>query len=843
MKDIKYDTNDGLAEFEAAEKLRHANKFADAMKAYQSVAQNFPQSDYAPRSELHIGDCLLGLRQPAAAMAHWKKFIAPAPAGPWRGQAYVGVIDYCLEEQLDLPEAGKYADLARNSLPSALHSPSPAKPSAKQDGDAGPSANNSAALALRSRSPSEASAKEGGEAGWSLVAYDIHLRVGLVSFCEGKAAIAAEAFTAAKAAAANKATDESLDSLIAAAKTGKPVIPADCRDSGSGRRGVADLSGRSAAKHEGDLSGVAVAKSEAGPSGASVSSSDQPALALSMGIIHLLAGRPDNADNMFDRILGGAAANHGVASAKTGGGPNPSPSGGGKGGGPSPSPSGGGEGGGAIRPAGVPFGHNQKPALAGSSPAQLSFATFGRGAVLQARKKLDDAKAQFLASIKAFPAGSWHDETLYRLATITQDQAPSPSKGEVAPGAGGGVPAKPAQATRIISAKQEALSYWQEIISRYPKSPRCEQAFYNAGVLLCEIAELADAPGLRSSKSEAGWKDAAFMLGRFTEFYPKSPFAGDAYVREIDVALERMFDLKLAESLADTGSQWIKRWEDAAARPEAKPEYGPWQVPPSIPDQATIKFVVYDLRLRGIFAAYLAEKYEKAKQLLAATGPLEPKDGRIDAEKVQKVGLFFLQKAIAAQKPIWNADVLAKAKTDPQRTALKLADLYLKVVRPDKSAAIYERIIDKDPVFAPALPGLELYACIQLARSYSYDRKDHDKAITTLQMLYRPEFAKEPQLAEGLVWLGTLTFNFKQDAKKAMPHFEYVVTHFPDSPSAERAMYFCALTAIAAKDKAQAASACNEFIAKYPQSTWAKHIVSLLKDQVAKLPEKTKEKR
>jgi TolA-binding protein len=140
------------------------------------------------------------------------------------------------------------------------------------------------------------------------------------------------------------------------------------------------------------------------------------------------------------------------------------------------------------------------------------------------------------------------------------------------------------------------------------------------------------------------------------------------------------------------------------------------------------------------------------------------------------------------------------------------------------------------------LPGLELYACIQLARSYSYDRKDHDKAISTLQTLYRPEFAKEPQLAEGLVWLGTLTFNFTQEAKKAMPHFDYVLKHFPDSPSAERAMYFCALTAIAGKDKAQAVAACNEFIAKYPKSNWAKHIVSLLKDQVAKLPEKKKEK-
>lgn len=164
--------------------------------------------------------------------------------------------------------------------------------------------------------------------------------------------------------------------------------------------------------------------------------------------------------------------------------------------------------------------------------------------------------------------------------------------------------------------------------------------------------------------------------------------------------------------------------------------------------------------------------------------------------------------------------------------------LYLKVMRPEKTAGIYERIIDKDPVFAPARPSLEVYACIQLARSYSYDQKNHDKALETLQTLYRPDLAKEPQIPEGLVWLGTMTFNFTQDPNKAMPHFDYVVKHFPDSPSAERAMYFYVLAAIAAKDKALAETACKGFLAKYPQSTWVKHVTALLNNEIAKLPTK-----
>jgi hypothetical protein len=156
----------------------------------------------------------------------------------------------------------------------------------------------------------------------------------------------------------------------------------------------------------------------------------------------------------------------------------------------------------------------------------------------------------------------------------------------------------------------------------------------------------------------------------------------------------------------------------------------------------------------------------------------------------------------------------------------------MKALLPPKCAVIYERILGKDPAFAPRVPTVEVYACIQLARCYQYDPAKNGLAIHVLQHLYRPEFAQEPQVAEGILWLGTLSFNFTQDPKKSMPHLEYVIRHFPDSPVTEKASYFYCLDAVDLKDKKVAEQACNAFLAKYPDSVWAKEVRELLKTTV-----------
>jgi tetratricopeptide (TPR) repeat protein len=310
LKQIEVDRDAGRAEFEAAEQLRRQKKYREAYRAYQAVAKDFADTDYAPRSELHMGDCMVGLGATDRAIQHWKAFIKPQPAGPWRAQAYMRIIDHCLEEQFDLAEAGKYAELARASLPTAV-----------DDEKAGPS--------------------------WQAAGFDVQLRVGIVKFCQGKDEFAAQAFDAARQLADNKDTAKRMAQLAAAAKSGKQVIPTDCQ---------AD----NAASAEGKAS-----------------------LVLSMGTIYMVAGRWDRADDCFDRILGTPA----------------------------------------VRPTPGKPGRRATPPMPGASKAQQAFAIFGRGAVLHHHRRTDQAVEQFLASLKAFPDGTWHDETLYCVAAITQDLA------------------------------------------------------------------------------------------------------------------------------------------------------------------------------------------------------------------------------------------------------------------------------------------------------------------------------------------------------------------------------------------------------------------------------------
>jgi TolA-binding protein len=50
----------GQAEFQRAEALRASGRYQDAFKAYQGIIQKYPDTDFAPHSQLCLGYCLLG---------------------------------------------------------------------------------------------------------------------------------------------------------------------------------------------------------------------------------------------------------------------------------------------------------------------------------------------------------------------------------------------------------------------------------------------------------------------------------------------------------------------------------------------------------------------------------------------------------------------------------------------------------------------------------------------------------------------------------------------------------------------------------------------------------------
>lgn len=719
LKRLKYDRDAGREEFEAAERLRRQSKFAEALRAYQAIAKDFADTDYGPRAELHIGDCLVGLRRQAEAIAHWRKFIESKPAGEWRAQGLVSLIDTFLEEQLSLPDAARYGELAQATLPTAL-----------ADEKAGPS--------------------------WRASEYDVAIRIGLVSLVTGKSDDAVAAFTRAKAITDKKTVAESLDALIAAAKSGKGVIPDDVKGSGAG-------------------------------GAATVSPSDKVALALSMGIIHLVASRLDNADAFFDRVLGTPAV--------------------------------------PAKP-GTP-GQPARPAMPGATPAQMAFATFGRGAVLHARRREADAKEAFLASIKAFSGASWHDESLYRVASITSDAASAKFAKAPEPAVKPGQPAKPltpqereaaakAEKERLaafLKAKGEALPYWQELITRYPKSPRVELAMYNAGVLLCELAEAAPA-----AQAEKAWKDAAFMLNRFCEFYPKSPLAGDAYVRQVDIALERMFDLRLAQAITPQAAQWAQSAADytlghAAGIAVSLPPWGRCEQPSA---RHRLNSTIYGCYLRAGITSYLAKNRSDAMNFFALATQVAPsRDFTIVEGSIPK-GIERLASATASPHHL-TPDEAIDDKHEKASLVLQLADLYDLVQDYGRARSLCDLILTGG---ISATNAQKSWALFRRGRAYfCADHDARDPISAKKDYLAAVDASpKAPWAYRGLFLAGNIAFNTEHDVYAAVSLWQRLINDYPESSEAPRSAYYIAVAYQLSGKTDEARKAFELFVSRYPDS-------------------------
>lgn len=707
LEQLKYLRDAGRKEFEAAEALRIAQKWQEAWKAYQTIVKDFSKTDYAPRSGLAMGHCLVGLKKISQAASHWKKFIESASAGPWRGQAFIALIDLCLEEQLDLAEAGRYAALAGGSMPAAL-------------------------------------ADEKSAVSWRDVEFDIHLRIAMVSFCQGRGEAAAESFESAKKLTGNINIIESLDALTAAAKTGKPIIPQDAQGGGAGEMKAAG---------------------SASPSG-------KAAVALSLGVIHMVAERPNNADTFFDRILGTPA--RGDQPARAG--------------------------------------------ITGATKAQFAFATFCRGAVFQMRVMHKEAREQLETSVKMYPDGSWHDETLYRLATIIQADAQT-KYGKPAEAAADkktskkdpkAEQAEKERLANLLKARGEALPYWQELIKRYPKSPRCEQAYYNAGVLMCDVAEAAD-----GKDSEKLWKEASAILGKLCENYPDSPYAGDAYVRQIDIALEKMFDLKTAETISQQAVACAKKLTDEKSNIQQPTQLSPWCAKVYYPDHDSQKLALYNCYLRAGLVDYFRQQYEAAQRLFELAKPFAPSrdfvvvEGDIPTGMENIITVSREKRALTPEEAL-DGDVKA-------RLVLQLADIYL-------VAGSYQKSYD-----------LATFVIEELKKTASIPQRSwaHRQRATALSSLRKkieakPEYLTAQKLSPSSPWAveclflaGTIAHNHEKQPKEAIGIFEEVVKQYPQSELASKAAYFVGVIYEWNSQWSLAKAAYQRVIRDYPESRWA----------------------
>jgi len=116
------------------------------------------------------------------------------------------------------------------------------------------------------------------------------------------------------------------------------------------------------------------------------------------------------------------------------------------------------------------------------SPAQIAYAKFATGDALDADKKHAQAKDEYVESLKAFPRGSWQDETLFRIARYIQNEADK-KYGMVTSVTHAKDPDSKEERERLkklTDASAASLDYWAALVQHFPNSRHRETALVQA---------------------------------------------------------------------------------------------------------------------------------------------------------------------------------------------------------------------------------------------------------------------------------------------------------------------------------------------------------------------------
>jgi tetratricopeptide (TPR) repeat protein len=833
---LKVDSGEAFPEakklYDQAEKLRQEGKYTEAGKLFVEIRQKWPRSLWNHAAGFRIGQCLVGLRQPQQAAAHWHAFLSGDDATtvgrisnpshtnpsytcaplPWRGQASVALIDLVLSTRVDLKQAGDHAR---------------------------------AAVAVLDKGVDEAA-----KPSWQQAACDIRLRQGIVDLVNGKNEPAAAALRQAKEAAIaaqEKPSDRllsGLDRLIEAA--GGAVLGTGGEGRGPGGEGkkLPSPSGRGAGG-EGDRLPSPAGGRGAGGEGLSrlipeelAIGNEKLAQALAIGTIFNLVGQFEPAAAVFDLVLTGpqrkqlapqrsfaalgkARALVGLAKMGTGTLPDSSGQPAGVSGGLSPS----------SRAIPRPFGEGK-----------------GEGLALQAKLAYD-------RSLEESPTATWHEETSREAALLIEElaeqqaaamaaeQASKPASGAAKPsspasgkGAGGEGGQKSAahsrnsRATRpksspaeqiraaLVAARAEALPYWVALIEKYPQSRHLPEALYHAGVLY------AESPTPDPDKSAAAFE-------RLTREFPKSPWTGDAHVRLIDVLLEQQFDLPAAEKHAQAAVAWLDTVDKAALEKAARPLGASSSL---TTDHRPLSTAYYAIYLRAGLIEYLQERCPKALEWFEKAKPFAAARNLVVVQGTIPTGV---EKLIAlAKHGTFITPQVARQGDPTARLILMLADVYHEGEDWQKSLDLCAKVIAGTGVAAKGTNQQKGWAFFKRGRNY-YCLEGDANNPTAAQADYLAAAAAFPKAdwADNALFLAAnIHWNHHQNADAAVVLWKRLIKSYPQSDEADRAAYFIGVAYQWSGRPQEARQAYEDSLRKFPGSRFNK----LIKEQTAKLDAK-----
>ena len=511
------------------------------------------------------------------------------------------------------------------------------------------------------------------------------------------------------------------------------------------------------------------------------------------------------------------------------------------------------------------FGQVREKKVRSATPAQIAFAEYGHGLVQRSLDEPAAAMKAFQYSLRLYSRGTWHDATLYQLATMTTDQAmaevrkakqrmeaaiaaaanPQP-KSAAKPGAKSSAKRtpKPKSAKQLeseyaaaqrafLSARRKAMFYWQAIYKKYPKSQYMEPAMYYAALLEYETAQAKAAAG--GAGSAKAFEPVLALMTTFVQKYPTSPYAGDLHVKRIDTQLEWLFDLPSAEQSATVSLRWIETRKKqikagnvfGAGTSQPRPIWSPYGTARDR-KQAIAKFnqSAYNILLRSGLAAHL-----QGQKMIAVTRFKSVEQYKPAAKDAIVTTVKRLVEAATGTKELTPPEMKTAMKDGPNRTAILLADLYLLALCPENAGGLYQRLLaGQGALKKPATPTEEAYIIWRTGQALEFQRR-HAEAAALLERLYAIKYRGIPYAAEGICRVGLWKFNRTQDSAKAIPHYAYVIKQFDelDIEVVHVSYYFLILDLMRVKKYKEINGLAEAYLRKFPKGKFAPQIASILK--------------
>jgi tetratricopeptide (TPR) repeat protein len=443
------------------------------------------------------------------------------------------------------------------------------------------------------------------------------------------------------------------------------------------------------------------------------------------------------------------------------------------------------------------------PARTSSAPHR-SFALQGLARTSAARegdqpnKPFTKAKSFYQQSLKEYPGGAWHEDTLRELALLIERIA----AGEATP---------PEEANRNAArgfgrqvrqpsthSQEEALAYWTQLATDFPDTRYMPQALFHAGRLCSELNNPVD---------------ALTAFSRLVKDHPDSPWTGDGAIFLIDVKLEQQFDLPGAVELAATAVSWYEQLDPADAAQERR-----GFADDEVHELQTLQKVGYDIYLRRGLIEHLLERHPEALGFFHKAELLQPPRKMVVVEGRIPTGIERLVELAKSGKSL--TPELARRGDEQAKLILMMADVFHHGQDHGKSIELFSKLI------AGAAP-----EATREQVSWAFFMRARGLHAQMLPLKAFEDFRRAAESGGSAPWCPTAyfyaanaAFNYEQNVTRGISVWKYIVDTYPDSPEAEKSAYYIGFALQTSGHLAQAQRAYEAFIEKYPDSGYIRPI-------------------